>query len=786
MPITAVSPRYRPTARAFSGHERKDGPCPHWAIKWVVSTVGRATPGDGHPAGSGYVLSMASPGPIDPASIDPAPIGDARVDEPRLGVLASGTGTLLEAAIQAGLRISVVVADRECRALEVAKTAGVASELVRRDSFGPAFDRVSYTHRLVRVLEGFNIDVVAMAGFGTILSPEMFSAFPGRVLNTHPALLPAFKGWHAVRDALAAGVAVTGMTVHIATNTVDEGPILAQEEVPVSPGDTEEALHERIKRVERRLYPDTIRRFMGQLADERAGRRRRSVKAILSVYDKTGLEEFAQGLSGLGYELVASGKTAAALSDAGVLHTTVETVTGSPEMLGGRVKTLHPRLHAGILADRANPDHMADLQKHEIEPIGLVVCNLYPFRSEPSVEMIDIGGVTLLRAAAKNWAHVAVVVDPADYGAVLEGLQATGTLDDAARLRLARKAFAHTAGYDAAIVGWFDDQMSATAPAGGEPSLPATLHLALELAQPLRYGENPHQRGARYRAIGERSWWDEVVQHGGMELSYLNLYDADAAWALVHEISDLGPAAAVVVKHANPCGAALAGNVMDAYEKAFEGDPTSAFGGIVALSGPVDEELAAVMVGNAKADVVIAPQYSEGALSLFASKRKNMRVLSAPAPGSDRWHVRQVSGGWLVQDPYRLARGPASWRVVTSNTPNDENWTDLQLAWRVCAAVQSNAIVLTNNGMAVGIGGGQPNRVSPGELAAARAAGRAKGGAAASDAYFPFRDGLDALAASGVSSVVQPGGSVRDPEVIAAAEEHGIAMVFTGERQFRH
>jgi phosphoribosylaminoimidazolecarboxamide formyltransferase / IMP cyclohydrolase len=709
----------------------------------------------------------------------------ARDDEVRLGVLASGTGTLLEAAIDAGLRINVVVVDRPCRAFDVARRAGVPAELVRRDSFGPGFDRVDYTHRLVALLNRYRVDVIAMAGFGTVLSPEMIAAFPGRVLNTHPALLPAFKGWHPVRDALAAGAAVTGTTVHVATETVDEGPILAQEEVAVVAGDTEESLHERIKTVERRLYPDTIRRFMAQLATERA-ERNRPMKALLSVYDKTGLEELATGLSRLGFELVASGKTAAALREFGLLPTTVEAVTGSPEMLGGRVKTLHPRLHAGILADRADPGHMSDLEQHGIDPIGLVVCNLYPFRSDPSVEMIDIGGVTLLRGAAKNWAHVTVVVDPEDYGAVLDGLSENGSLDDATRLRLARKAFAHTAAYDAAIVGWLDERVGELAAPGEEAPLPDTVHISLELAQPLRYGENPHQRGARYRTPGERSWWDDVVQHGGMELSYLNLYDADAAWGLVHDICDLAPAAAVVVKHANPCGAALASRLLEAYEKAFEGDPTSAFGGIVALSAPVDEELAAAMVANAKADVVIAPHYTEGALTLFAAKRKNMRVLSAPAPGADRRHVRQISGGWLVQDPYKLASDPAQWRVVTANQPTEENWTDMQLAWRVCAAVKSNAIVLTANGMAVGIGGGQQNRVSPGELAVARAAGRAKGGAGASDAYFPFRDGLDVVASSGVACVVQPGGSVRDPEVIAAAEEHGIAMVFTGERQFRY
>jgi phosphoribosylaminoimidazolecarboxamide formyltransferase/IMP cyclohydrolase len=495
------------------------------------------------------------------------------------------------------------------------------------------------------------------------------------------------------------------------------------------------------------------------------------------VYDKTGLIDLARGLVELGHELVASGGTATALADAGVPHVTVESVTEAPEMLGGRVKTLHPRIHGGILADLAQPSHVADLTAQGISPIGLVVCNLYPFRSNPSIELIDVGGPTMVRAAAKNWAHVGVLVDPADYPAVLEELRASGALSDELRQRLAAAAFAHTASYDASIANWFTS---------GENDLPSTLHLGLEKAQALRYGENPHQRGARYRTVGEHSWWDDVVQHGGVALSYLNLYDADAAWRLVHQLADLGPAAAVVVKHANPCGAAVAASLGAAYEKAFECDPMSAFGGIVALSAPVDQTVAAEIVANPKADVLIAPGYSEAALSVLGAKRKNMRVLAAPAPSEDRWHLRQISGGWLVQDPYSFQADRSSWRVVTKAQPTEEHWRDLELAWRVCAAVKSNAIVLAAGGMAVGIGGGQQNRVTPGEIAAQRAAGRAKGGAAASDAFFPFRDGLDAVAGPGVAAVIQPGGSVRDDEVIAAADEHGLVMVFTGERQFQH
>ena len=503
------------------------------------------------------------------------------------------------------------------------------------------------------------------------------------------------------------------------------------------------------------------------------------MRALLSVWDKTGLTELARGLHELGWELLASGGTAAALAEAGLPVTPVERVTASPEMLGGRVKTLHPAIHGAILADRSNPQHLADLDAQGIAPIDVVVCNLYPFVANPSIETIDVGGPTMVRAAAKNHAHVGVVVDPADYAAVLDELRAAGSLSADTRRRLARAAFAHTAAYDAAIATWFDPP--------GEP-LPPTVHLALERAGELRYGENPHQRAARYRPMGRPSFWDEVVQHGGMALSYLNLVDADAAWRLAHDLpgGDARRPAAAIIKHANPCGVAVADDIATAYERAFDCDPMSAFGGIVALTRPVDDALAEEMVANPKADVVIAPAWSPGALERFAAKRKNTRLLGAAAPPPEGRHLRQLGDEWLVQEPYRFATGRAEWQVVSKAQPTADQWDDLELAWRVCAYVKSNAIVLAAAGAAVGIGAGQQNRVDPGELAVRKAAGRAKGGACASDAFFPFRDGLDMVASAGVAAVIEPGGSMRDAEVIAAADEHGIALVFTGERQFRH
>jgi phosphoribosylaminoimidazolecarboxamide formyltransferase/IMP cyclohydrolase len=512
------------------------------------------------------------------------------------------------------------------------------------------------------------------------------------------------------------------------------------------------------------------------------------MRVLLSVYDKTGLVELASGLADLGHELVASGGSASALAAAGIAHRDVASVTGAPEMLGGRVKTLHPAIHGGILADLDRVEHRADLEAQGVEPIGLVVCNLYPFRSQPSIELIDVGGPTMLRAAAKNHAHVGVVVDPADYPEVLGELRADGSLSAALRRRLAATAFEHTAAYDAAIADWFAEtgERHEQGEGEGKISLPPRIGVSLVRSQVLRYGENPHQQGGLYAEVGRDGWLGAVRQHGGLALSYLNLYDADAAWSLVHTLGGLGPAAAVVVKHANPCGAAVAGDVADAYELALAADPVSAFGGIVALSGPVDGDLAGELATNPKADVLVAPAYSPEALEVFAARRKNMRVLQAPAPDASRWHLRQLAGGWLVQEPHRFATGRDSWRVVTNTAPSAQQWSDLELAWRVVAAVKSNAVVLASGGVALGIGGGQQSRVAAAELAVARADGRAAGGAAASDAFFPFRDGLDALVASGVGAVVQPGGSVRDDEVVAAADEHGIAMVLTGERQFRH
>jgi len=519
------------------------------------------------------------------------------------------------------------------------------------------------------------------------------------------------------------------------------------------------------------------------------------MKALLSVYDKTGIEELARGLSALGWELVSSGGTSAALQAAGIDHVEVADLTGAPEMLGGRVKTLHPVIHGGILADRSKPDHLDALERLGIGLIDLVVCNLYPFSSDPSIELIDVGGPTMVRAAAKNHDHVAVLVDPADYRPVLEELRTDGAISLDTRRRLARQAFAHTAGYDAAIVAWLDEREQASRAgdvAGADLDagvlLPESIHLTLERAATLRYGENPHQHGARYRVAGQRSWWDEVVQFGGKELSYLNVFDADAAWRLVHELpSGADERAVAIIKHANPCGAALDPDLARAYERALECDPQSAFGGIVAIGGRVTAPVAEAIAAGPQADVIIAPAYDDDALEQLSSKRKATRLLSAPAPEPLARQYRFLGAAVLVQEADRFLVEPSTWDVVTERRPTDGEWRDLAVAWKVCARTTSNAIAVVTDAQAVGIGAGQQSRVVAAEIAVGKAGERARGGAAASDAFFPFPDGLAVLADAGVTAVVQPGGSIRDDVVIAAADEAGIAMVMAGgERHFRH
>ncbi|HEX8697434.1 MAG TPA: bifunctional phosphoribosylaminoimidazolecarboxamide formyltransferase/IMP cyclohydrolase [Myxococcaceae bacterium] len=512
--------------------------------------------------------------------------------------------------------------------------------------------------------------------------------------------------------------------------------------------------------------------------------------ALLSVSDKRGLVPFAQGLVQRGFRLLSTGGTLAALQAAGVPATKVSEHTQSPEILGGRVKTLHPRIHGGLLGRLDVESDRAEMATHGIPPISIVAVNLYPFRqtvasgaSEADViEQIDIGGPAMVRAAAKNSRHVTVVVDPDDYPAVLEELERAGQVGEETRRRMMRKAFAHTAAYDAAIAGWLSGQAQ-------EP-FPAELSLAFQKVQGLRYGENPHQRGAFYREYAAPAEptvaFSKVLQ--GKELSYNNLLDLDAALGLVLEFPE--QPCAVIIKHNTPCGVALDASLERAYRTARAADEVSAFGGIVALNREVDTACAQALA-ETFLEAVIAPSYSPDAMQVLSAK-KNLRLLEAgPALASPQarprvqLEARSVSGGLLLQDK-DAAEPPLEWKVVSKRQPTAEEEKALRFAWRVCKHVKSNAIVFASTDRLLAAGGGQTSRVDSVKIAAARGGAALKGAAVASDAFFPFRDGLDEAARAGASCVIQPGGSVRDAELIAAADEHGLAMVLTGVRHFRH
>jgi phosphoribosylaminoimidazolecarboxamide formyltransferase/IMP cyclohydrolase len=515
-------------------------------------------------------------------------------------------------------------------------------------------------------------------------------------------------------------------------------------------------------------------------------------RALISVSDKSGILEFARELAAQGVDIISTGGTAKLLADNGVKVTEISDYTGFPEMLDGRVKTLHPKVHGGILGRRDLPEHVATMQKHGIPNIDLVVVNLYPFREtiakpgctlEDAIENIDIGGPAMVRSSAKNHAHVAIVTDPADYALILNEMKAGG-VTDATRFSLAVKAFEHTAAYDSAIANYLGMIVENGKPEG----FPRTINLQFKKAQAMRYGENPHQNAAFYvEASAKEASIATAKQLQGKELSYNNIGDADAALECVKQF-DAAPAC-VIVKHANPCGVAYGANLLDAYDRAYKTDPESAFGGIIAFNGELDAETMKVIVERQFVEVIIAPKVAAAAVEVAAAK-KNVRVLECgqwPKEPGQRLDYKRVNGGLLVQEADLALHGEI--KVVSKRVPTEAEMRDLLFAWRVAKFVKSNAIVYAKDNMTIGVGAGQMSRVNSARIAAIKAehAGlKVKGSVMASDAFFPFRDGIDSAAAAGIAAVIQPGGSMRDEEVIAAADEHGMAMVFTGMRHFRH
>jgi len=723
----------------------------------------------------------------------------------RIAVCVSGEGTNLRALRRYETRgvlggsIVLVVADRPCSALAYAADEGLPTALVAPDAYD---DREGWDAALAAALEDSGTEWVVLAGFMRVLGKRVLRAFEGRILNVHPSLLPAYAGARPVADTLAGGARVTGVTVHLVDASLDGGPIVAQQSVPVLPDDDEASLLGRLHAVEHQLLPRFVALALAgavEVADGRvsvdwglADRLARPRRALISVSDKNGLATFATRLAGIGFELVSTGGTARALREAGLAVTEVASVTGFPEMLDGRVKTLHPRIEAGVLADMRLADHRAQLAAALIESFELVVVNLYPFAEAAAregtsddelIEQIDIGGPTLVRAAAKNHANVGIVTDPAQYDAVLLELGHGGGVSEGMRRELAAAAFRLTAGYDAHIAEqltrrwWHRVQM------------PGRIELELVRLQDLRYGENPHQEATLYEASGldlasgAFSGGADLVQ--GKPLSYNNILDAAAATGLAR---DLRGAGCVIVKHANPCGAAEADDIESAWAGALAGDPVSAFGGVVALTRPIDGRLAELLT-SIFLEVVAAPACTPEALATLARK-PNLRVLIDPllgGPATAGFEMRSAGGAILVNQADVAPDDPSAWTAATRRVPTDAERSALDLAWRVCRHVKSNAIVLVKDGAVVGVGAGQMSRVDSARLAVDKAgAERAAAAVCASDAFYPFADALEVCTTAGVTAFVQPGGSQRDAEVIAAADAAGAAMMLTRVRHFRH
>ncbi len=695
-------------------------------------------------------------------------------------MLISGTGSLLQALLDASsdpgfpaVVVGVVSDSAGAAGLARAADLGVPTRVV---AIGEHPDRTSWDEALRDALESFEPDWVISAGFMRLLGPLVLSAFPLRVVNTHPALLPSFPGTHAVRDALAHGVRVTGSTIHLVDDGVDTGPIIDQRAGTgrggrrrVLAARADQGRGARAARRRRRASGDAQRACVRQKGDLRmtqpsptpAEDRLPVRRALVSVYDKTGLDELAQALHAAGVEIVSTGSTAARITQAGVPVVEVAELTEFPECLDGRVKTLHPRVHAGILADLRRPEHRAQLAELGVEPFGLVVVNLYPFvatvmsgaSQDECVEQIDIGGPSMVRAAAKNHPSVAVVTSPASYSTVVEAV-AGGGFTLAQRQRLASEAFVHTANYDIAVASWMG---SVVGPTDDGSNFPAWVGAGYDRAAVLRYGENPHQRAALYASSHFPGGLAVAEQLHGKEMSYNNYVDADAARRAAYDFAE--PAVAII-KHANPCGIAIGADIAEAHARAHETDPVSAFGGVIAANRPVTAAMAR-QVAEVFTEVIVAPAFEPEALELLTTK-KNLRILVAQAVRrAGGVETRPISGGLLMQSIDHVdAPGddPAGWTLACGAPADAATLADLELAWRAVRSAKSNAILLAKDGAAVGIGMGQVNRVDSARLAVARAGeDRARGSVAASDAFFPFPDGLRG-AARGRSSRGRPAG----------------------------
>lgn len=776
----------------------------------------------------------------------------------RWAVFVSGTGSNLRALVEREqtdstwpAEIVAVVSDKpQCSAVAFAQSEGIPVFAENPRTFASV---EAFEGQVLSFLRDSQVEYIALAGYMRIVREVLLKAFSNRILNIHPALLPSFPGKQAVLDAYTAGVDKTGVTVHLVDEGVDTGPILAQVTVEIHRELGLDALYDAIHRAEHKLYGDVIAKVavkgtvIAKVAHKGTVIERDTVEAgasklfnggitvrkwaLVSVSDKNGVVEFCRKLVDAGYGILSTGGTAKHLTAAGIEVTEVSDYTGFPEMMDGRVKTLHPKIHGGILGIRDNAQHERSMLENGIDAIDLVIVNLYPFAetiNKPTstvaeaVEMIDIGGPSLLRAAAKNYRFCVPVVDAADYAWIAQRIAEGKPISLCERTSLAAKVYATTAQYDALIASYLGEEASrqatrahdsrsgmyptdadvhpvqgtaetAASPAGSDDSLlmkskwPGLFNVSFVHKQDLRYGENPHQDAHFYsEANPSPASIAGAAQLHGKELSYNNIQDADAALGILRSFDDFQQPTAVAVKHMNPCGVGIGQTIDEAFARAFEADPVSIFGGIVAVNRQVTETLAA-RLSEMFLEIIIAPSFSPEALHVL-TRKKNVRLLTVSVEDSLwRWGdkvFRRVSGGLLVQsvDTKPISR----WTTVTNRAPSEAEMKAMQFAWRIVGFVKSNAIVLANDTMTLGIGAGQMNRVGAAKIAIEQAGSKAKGSVMASDAFFPMPDTVEAAVAAGVTAIVQPGGSKRDEDSIRVANEHDIAMVFTGLRHFLH
>lgn len=710
----------------------------------------------------------------------------------RFAILASGNGTNFEAITRAyqagkipGTEALLFCNHRHAPVLARAKRLGIPYEAFSIKECG---DKVAYEKRLLKLLQRYQIDFTVLAGYLRVVGPTILDQYPRSIINLHPALLPKYPGLNSIerafRDYQKGLIKYTGVTVHYIDAHLDHGPIIAQAKVPIKPDDTEASLEARVHETEHRLLPATLAKILKERIQKGANMKR----ALISVSDKTNLVAFAKGLIENGYEIVSTGGTKKVLDQAGLKTISVEEVTHFPEILDGRVKTLNPYIHGGLLARRDKPEHMATLKKLKITPIDLVCVNLYPFKQTiekenvtlpEAIENIDIGGPSLLRAAAKNYHDVTVVSDQADYDLVLKEIEQNGNTSLATRAKLAAKVFRETASYDALIAQYLTKQTDLTDP--------EKLTLTYDFKQKMRYGENSHQKAWLYEdAIPKKFSILEAKQLHGKKLSYNNIKDADEALRCIREFQD--EPTVVAMKHMNPCGIGRGSTLEQAWDRAYQADSMSIFGGVIALNKKVDLATAKKM-HKIFLEIVIAPGFDQDAYQVLA-KKKNIRLLQLDFSNENeptRHEVVSVMGGVLVQEQDTLVEDPKNWKVVTKVKPTSDQIKTLMFALKAVKHTKSNAIVVANDERTLGVGAGQPNRIDSAKIAIKHAGNDIDDRAVmSSDAFFPFNDCVEYAAKHGIKAIVQPGGSIRDQDSIDMANKYDVAMVFTGYRHFRH